>query len=129
MHATGEHTIRADERTLILLLAFVHLYHGAPQKAETLYAALVALDPDDAEAAKGLACALLDLRKAKAALDVLDGVTGPAEPSALVQLLRARAFVQLDHIEDAQVAMRAFTVQRGQPGRASDARRATPGEL
>ncbi|WP_129781722.1 type III secretion apparatus assembly chaperone SctY [Peristeroidobacter soli] len=101
-----------DERTLLLLLAYVHLQHSAPAKAETLYAALVALNPNDALAAKGLACARLESGKPKAALAVLDGIVGPGEPSAVVQLLRARAFAQLDQSQDAQVAMRAFAAAR-----------------
>lgn len=101
-----------DERTLMLLLAYVHLQHGAPAKAETLYGALVSLDPGDAMAAKGLAWARLEAGNAKGALDVLDGIVGPGEPSAVVQLLRARAFAQMDAIEDARVAMRAFAVAR-----------------
>ncbi len=101
-----------DERTLMLLLAYVHLQHRAPAKAETLYAALAALDPSDGLAAKGLAWARLESGKPKAALAVLDSITGPGEPSAVVQLLRARAFAQMDALEDAQVAMRAFTTAR-----------------
>jgi Flp pilus assembly protein TadD len=101
-----------DERTLIQLLAFVHLRHGAPQRSESLYAALVAVDANDAEAAKGLAWARLEAGKAQAALDVLDGISGPAEPGAVVQLLRARAFAQLGRLEDARVSMRAFGALR-----------------
>ncbi len=104
--------MEAEERTLILLLAYVHLQHGAPQKAEVLYAALAALDPGDAAAWKGLACARLESGKPKSALTALDGVTGPGEPGPLVQLLRARAFVQLGLLDDAQVAMRAFGASR-----------------
>ena len=104
--------MQEDERTLLLLLAYVHLQHGAPAKAETFYAALASLDPGDALAAKGLASARLEAGKPKAALDVLDGIVGPGEPSAVVQLLRARAFAQMDAIEDARVAMRAFAIAR-----------------
>jgi hypothetical protein len=101
-----------EERTVILLLAYVHLYHGAAHKAETLYAALHALAPHDAGVAKGLAGAQLALGKAAAALGVLDGITGPGEPGAVVQLLRARALVHTGQMEDAQVAMRAFCTSR-----------------
>ena len=104
--------MQEDERTLMLLLAYVHLQQGAAGKAETLYAAIVALDSDDALAAKGLAWARLEAGKPKAALAVLDGIVGPMEPGAVVQLLRARAFAQLDQIDDAQVAMRAFGAAR-----------------
>ena len=104
--------MQEDERTLLLLLAYVHLQQGAPAKAETLYAALVALDSGDSLAAKGLAWARLEAGKPKAALAVLDGIVGPGEPGAVVQLLRARAFAQLGQIEDAQVAMRAFGAAR-----------------
>lgn len=98
---------------MILLLAYVHLYHGAAHKAETLYAALHALVPHDAGVAKALACAQLALGKAAAALGALDGITGPGEPCAVVQLLRARALAQAGQQEDAQVAMRAFRTSRG----------------
>jgi len=101
-----------DERMLILLLAFVHLRQGMPLKAETLYAALVALDPDDTLAAKGLAWAQLESGRPKATLATLDRVSGPHEPSAVVQLLRARALAQLDLLDDARVAMRAFNKTR-----------------
>jgi predicted Zn-dependent protease len=104
--------MQEDERTLMLLLAYVHLQHGAPGKAETMYAALVALDAADTLASKGLAWAHLEAGKPKAALAVLDGIVGPGEPGAVVQLLRARAFAQLDQLEDAQVAMRAFAIAR-----------------
>jgi hypothetical protein len=101
-----------EERTVILLLAYVHLHNGAAHKAETLYAALHALAPHDAGVAKGLACARLALGKAAAALGVLDGITGPGEPGAVVQLLRARALAQAGQPEDARVAMRAFCASR-----------------
>jgi tetratricopeptide (TPR) repeat protein len=101
-----------EERMLVLLLAFLHLQQGAPQKAETLYGALLALDPQDAEAAKGLGSARLAMGKALEALAVLDTIVGPGEPSALVQLLRARAFARLGQLEDARVAMRAFGALR-----------------
>jgi predicted Zn-dependent protease len=104
--------MREDERTVILLLAYVHLQHGAPHKAETLYAAMHALDPHDNLVAKGLACAQLEMGKPQAALAVLDGITGRGEPSAVVQLLRARAFVQTERLDDAHVAMRAFGASR-----------------
>lgn len=104
--------MQEDERTLMLLLAYVHLQQGAVGKAETLYGALVALDPRDAHAAKGLAWARLEAGKPKAALDALDGIVGVGEPGATVQLLRARAHAQLGFVEDAQVAMRAFGVAR-----------------
>ncbi len=100
--------LQGDERTLVLLLAYIHVQHGAPEKAETLYAALLALAPDDTQAAKGLAWARLEMGKAQGALAVLDAITGPGEPSSVVQLLRARALAQLGQLEDAQVAMRAF---------------------
>jgi hypothetical protein len=102
-----------EERTVILLLAYVHLHHGAAHKAETLYAALHVLAPHDAGVAKGLACARLALGKAVAALGVLDGITGPGEPGAVVQLLRARALAQAGQLEDARVAMRAYCAARG----------------
>lgn len=116
--------LSADERTLILLLAFVHLQQGTPQKAETLYAALVALDPTDTMAAKGLAWAQLEAGRPKATLATLDRITGPMEPSAVVQLLRARALAQTARLDDAQVAMRAFNAARtreltAKPGRPS----------
>ena len=112
-----------DERTLMLLLAYVHLQQGTAAKAETLYAALVTLDSGDALAAKGLAWARLEAGKPKAALAVLDGIVGPGEPGAVVQLLRARAFAQLGQVEDAQVAMRAFGAARAaKSSRAPDKR-------
>jgi thioredoxin-like negative regulator of GroEL len=107
--------MRPDERTLILLLAGVHLQQGAAPKAETLYAALAALDPDDSEAAKGLARARLEAGKPQSALAVLDAITGPGEPGAVVQLLRARALVSLERLDDAGVAMRAFGALRAKP--------------
>jgi hypothetical protein len=108
MPADTRPAISADERALMLLLALVHLQQRAPQKAETLYAALVALNPRDTQAMKGIACARLEIGKAQAALEVLDSITDPNEPSATVHLLRARAFAQLGEFENAQVAMRAF---------------------
>ena len=108
----ADRAMREEERTVLLLLAYVHLQHGDPQKAETLYAALHALNPHDSLAAKGLACACLGMGKPQAALAVLDGITGPQEPSAVVQLLRARAFVQSERLDDAHVAMKAFGASR-----------------
>ncbi len=112
VRAAGSGVMEAEQRTLILLLAYVHLQHRSPQKSETLYAGLLAMDEHDTEAAKGLAWARLAAGKPKAALGVLDGITGPGEPGAVVQFLRARAFVQLGLFEDAQVAMRAFGTLR-----------------
>ncbi|MEJ0035259.1 MAG: hypothetical protein WDO68_04140 [Gammaproteobacteria bacterium] len=98
----------SDERTLLLLLAYIHVQHGAAEKAEPLYAALLALAPDDAEAAKGLAWARLEMDGAQAALTVLDTIAAPGEPGAVLHLLRARALARLGHVDDACVAMRSF---------------------
>jgi len=106
--------VRSDDQELTRLLAYVYLQNGVPAKAETLYAALLALDPDDRSAAKGLAWARLEADQPAAALKVLDAITGPGEPSAVVQLLRARAFARLDQADNAQVAMRAFLALREQ---------------
>jgi len=115
-HGAGtDAVLSGDERTVMLLLAYVHLHNSAAHKAETLYAALRALVPDDPEASKGLACAQLALGKARAALGVLDSITGPGEPGAVVQLLRARALAQSGQQEDARVAMRAFCTSRATP--------------
>lgn len=104
-----------DEHVLTRLLAYVYLQHGATGKAQTLYAALLALNPNDNRAAKGLAWAMLEADKPQAALSVLDAITGPGEPDATVHLLRARSFARLDRLDDAQVAMRAFGALRGAP--------------
>lgn len=105
--------LQGDERTLVLLLAYIHVQHGSPEKAETLYAALLALAPGDVQAAKSLAWARLEMGKAQGALSVLDAITGPGEPGSVMQLLRARALAQLGQLEDAQVAMRAFAKLAG----------------
>ena len=102
-----------NDLTLIRLLAYMSLRFGAFAKAETLYAALLALAPDDADAAKGVAWARLEDGRPQAALDALDQVTGPGEPGTVVQLLRARALARLGRADDAGVAMRAFIALRG----------------
>lgn len=101
-----------NDLTLIRLLAFMMLRCGAHDRAQTLYAALRALDADDHEASKGLAWARIESGQPKAALDVLDEIVGPNEPGPVVQLLRARAFARLGHNEDAAVAMQAFIALR-----------------
>jgi hypothetical protein len=95
-----------NDLTLIRLLAYMSVRFGAFAKAETLYAALLTLDPDDDDAAKGLAWARLEAGRPQAALDALDGAAGA--PTAVTHLLRARALARLGRPDDAYVAMRGF---------------------
>ncbi|MQA40708.1 type III secretion apparatus assembly chaperone SctY [Rugamonas aquatica] len=97
---------------LIQLLAYVYVQNGAPCRAESLYAALHVLEPDNSIVAKALAWASIEAGQPLQALKVLDGVVGPREPDALLQLLRARAFARLERDDDAHVAMQAFLALR-----------------
>src|SRR5690606_8225826 len=109
-----------DERTLMLLMAYAHLQQRSLAKAEVLYAALLSIDPDDAVAAKGLACVQLESESPQAALTVLDSIADPGDPGGAVRFLRARAFAQLERVEDAQLAMQAFRAARRSTRRVVD---------
>ena len=103
-----------NDLTLIRLLAYMSVRHRAHAKAQALYEALLALDEDDRDAAKGLAWAHLEGGNPREALKVLDAIAG--EPGSVVQLLRARALARLGQPEDAGAAMRAFLASRPRPG-------------
>jgi Flp pilus assembly protein TadD len=104
-----------NDLTLIRLLAYMSVRHRAFDKAQALYEALLALDGEDRDAARGLAWARLEAGQPREALKALDEMAGPGDPDAVVHLLRARAFARLGRPEDAGVAMRAFLASRPAP--------------
>jgi predicted Zn-dependent protease len=105
----------AHEADVLRLVAFFYMQSGRPSQAATLYRALSLLQPQDVKHAKSLAYAYLSQGNAEHALEMLDSIVGPNEPSPEVHLMRAQALAALDRIDDAQVSMRAFLSMRRSP--------------
>lgn len=114
--------MQANDLLLIRLLAYTAMRFGAHDKAQTLYAALLALDPADLGAARGQAWAWLEAGRPREALARIDTLEGPDEPRPVSQLLRARALAQLGRGEDADVAMKAFLALRARDAGANGGR-------
>jgi predicted Zn-dependent protease len=104
---TDEH-----DSELLRLLGMFYMQSARPERAATLYRALARLEPQNPAHAKALAFANLTDGNAVVALEILDSIVAPGEPSAEVHLMRAQALAALNRGEDAQVSMRAFQASR-----------------
>ena len=102
----------ASQRELLELLGFVFLRNARPEKAETLYAALAALEPRNPRHALSLACAQVRCGKPEAALAGLDRMLERGEISAPVHLLRGQALARLQRLPEAERALRAYIAAR-----------------
>jgi len=104
--------LETAQRELLELLGFVYLQNARPEKAETVYAALVALEPRNPRYALSLACAQVRCGKAEAALANLDRMLERGDISAPVHLLRGQALTSLGREPEAQRALNAYVAAR-----------------
>ena len=101
-----------DQRELLELLGFVFLQNARPEKAESIFAALVALETRQASHSLRLALAQVRGGKHEAALARLDRLLESGEISAAVHLLRGQALVRLGRGPEAERALRAYVAAR-----------------
>ena len=104
--------METSQRELLELLGFVFLENARPEKAETVYAALGALDPKNPSYALGLACAQVRGGKPEVALGHLDRMLERGDISAPVHLLRGQALARLGRAAEAERALRAYVAAR-----------------
>jgi predicted Zn-dependent protease len=101
-----------DERVLLELLGYIYLQNSRPEKAESLYAALAALEPRNPHYALSLACAQVRCGKGDQALGQLDRMLERGDISAPVHLLRGQALTHLGRDAEAQRALKAYLAAR-----------------
>lgn len=108
-----------NQEDLLKLIGYLHLEHGSPEKAVSVFDALLALQPGDLQLRFSLALSLLRVGDGVTALQVVDAMPTPlsvAEISAgtppLFHLLRSQALVQLGRLPEAARSMRMFIRQR-----------------
>jgi predicted Zn-dependent protease len=104
--------LNPDQRELLELLGFVFLQNARPEKAEAVFAALVALEPRNARHALRLALAQVRAGKHEAALARLDRLLESGDISAAVHLLRGQALARLARGPEAERALRAYVAAR-----------------
>ncbi len=108
--ATGV-AMQADQRQLLTLLAYVFLRHGQNDKALKLLRAGARLAGDDAEIQKTLAYAELvsgHPGEALTAIGRFAAAGGDDSIASPVQIIRARALLQLDRRAEARDCFRRF---------------------
>ena len=101
-----------DQRQLLELLGFIFLENARNEKAETVYAALAALDPKNPRHVLALACAQVRNGKFEGALANLDRMLERGDISAPVHLLRGQALARLGRGPEADRALRAYVAAR-----------------
>jgi predicted Zn-dependent protease len=104
--------LTTDERVLLELLGYIYLQNARPEKAETIYAALAALDPRNPHYTLSLACAHVRCGKGDQALTQLDRMLERGDISAPVHLLRGQALTRLGREPEAQRALKAYLAAR-----------------
>lgn len=115
--AEGERNcLSVEQRRALLVLGSLFLRMGQFARAKKLFAALTALDPDDAWTARCLAFAHLGLNEGEKALEQLDRAIGnrplPSRDAAL-HLLRARALWLSGRADEAKNAVNAWIAAGG----------------
>lgn len=115
--AEGENvSLSTEQRRALLVLGSLFLRMGQFARAKKLFAALSALDRNDAWTARCLAVAYLGLNEGEKALEQLDRAIGnnplPSRDAAL-HLLRARALWLNNRPDEAKNAVNAWIAAGG----------------
>lgn len=115
-------TAIAAEHEALWMLGFFYLRNGRPEKAQTIFAALLYLLPDEPRLSQALALAQIRAGKAGQALATLDALALKGRIDAVFHLLRAQALDAQGSRAEAARAMRAFVDSRATalPAQASD---------
>lgn len=95
-------------RDTMKLLGYLFMQQGMPERAATLYSALVAHEPDQPEHLRALALALSRAGRHEQALDALDRLALAGAVDLRFHLLRAQTLSVLERTDEAAVAMRAY---------------------
>lgn len=115
--AEGEKATLTDEqRRALLVLGYLFLRMGHFERAKKLYAALLALNPDDNWAHRSMAAALVALGDGSGALTHIDKALGTAPLSSrdnALYLLKARALWRTGRSDEAKNAVNAWIAAGG----------------
>lgn len=115
--AEGEKAALTDEqRRALLVLGYLFLRMGHFERAKKLYAALLALNPDDNWAHRSMAAALVALGDGSGALTHIDKALGTAPLSSrdnALHLLKARALWRTGRSDEAKNAVNAWIAAGG----------------
>ncbi len=110
-----------EQRDLLRILGYSYHHNGRWEQAAILFSALNALDPDDAFAAKSLACAYVRAGKAEQALPLLDRLVEQGDASAVTHLLRGQALEALGRLAEAARAMKFYVAARADEAHTKEA--------
>ena len=101
--------ISTPSQAAIELLAHQLMSHQQWERAETLYALLLMLRPEDKRLRMALAYIMLERQHPLEALETLNPITKLAEP--FVHFLRAKALHHLERHEESSAALRRYAAQ------------------
>ncbi|MGI4939312.1 MAG: hypothetical protein ACRYHQ_01865 [Janthinobacterium lividum] len=99
----------AEQRDLLLSIAFLHLTCGRERRALPLLLLVAANNPDDPDCLRALAHAYTATSRGELALVVLDRLDVGAGEAGTVALLRARALHQAGRLDEARACFAVFS--------------------
>ena len=102
----------AEQRDLLLSLAFIYLSCGRERRALPLLLLVVGARPTDADALRALAHTYTATGHGERALAVLDRLEAQGQGDDAIILLRSRALHQLSRLDEAQACFRTLGRRR-----------------
>lgn len=107
-----------DDKQVLLMLSWLFLQHGQPDKAAALCAEIHTSDPADPVAAAILASISIQNAEPQTALDILRKATFPHDMTRAIALLRGQALNALGRTDEAHALWQDYLRQKtAQPAR------------
>ncbi len=104
-------TLSAKQQSALLLLGWLQLQYGHPDRARILLDALLALHPEHKEGRRALVVSLLKLQKGSMAKEHCTLLQEQGEQSAALWLCVSRACQQEGNLEEARSAYQRYLAQ------------------
>lgn len=105
-------TLSAKQQSALLLLGWLQLQYGHPDRARILLDALLALHPEHQEGRRALVVSLLKLQEGSAAKEHCTLLQEQGEQNAALWLCVSRACQQEGNLEEARSAYQRYLAQR-----------------
>lgn len=99
----------AEQRDLLLSIAFLHIASRHERRALPLLLLVAAERPDDRDCLRALAHAYTAMGRGELALVVLDRLAAGGDEPRVIALLRARALHRAGRLDEARHCFAAFT--------------------